>query len=227
MSTSVNNTVKTIIVDGHPLFRQGLITLLDQIGNHEIILETGDVRDAIQTTSNNNVNLAVIELSHTDSLAGIDLIKELRSISPHTHILVLTFLDEKIFAERSIRAGAKGYIMKSAPLEDIKQAIDSVKNNEIYLSKNISKYLVSGIVGNRNKNSSIPEECLTDRELQILQLIGEGMGTSSIAGKLHISTKTVESHRANIKTKFNLVDSGSLKEFAIKWWHSIDRHSTC
>ena len=227
MSTLPLNTIKTIIVDGHPLFRKGLISLLEQIGNHDIILETSDVREAIHTASNNEVNLAVIELSHTDSLAGIDLIKEIRSISPHTQILVLTFLDEKIFAERSIRAGAKGYIMKSSSLADIQQAIESVNNNELYLSKNISKYLVSGIVGNRNKTSSIPEECLTDRELQILQLIGEGMGTSCIAGKLHISTKTVESHRANIKTKFSMIDSGSLKEFAIKWWHSIDRHSKC
>ena len=227
MSNTASSTIKTIIVDGHPLFRKGLTTLLEQTGNYEILLETGDVREAIHTSSNDEIDLAVIELSHTDSLAGIDLIKELRSISPHTQILVLTFLDEKIFAERSIRAGAKGYIMKTASIEDIQQAIEAVKNNEIYLSKNISKYLVSGIVGNRNKTSSIPEECLTDRELQILQLIGEGMGTSCIAGKLHISTKTVESHRANIKTKFSLNDSGALKEFAIKWWHSIDRHSKC
>ena len=223
--SNTTNSVKTIIVDGHPVFRKGLITLLEQMGNFDILLETGDVREAIHTATSNVINLAIIELSHTDSLAGIDLIKELRSISPHTQILVLTFLDEKIFAERSIRAGAKGYIMKTASIADIRLAIESVKNNEIHLSKNISKYLVSGIVGNRSKTSSIPEECLTDRELQILQLIGEGMGTSSIAGKLHISTKTVESHRANIKTKFSLADSGSLKEFAIKWWHSIDRHS--
>lgn len=213
---------KVMIVDDHPLLRAGLQCSLTKTGKYDIYCQTDDIREAIHIASQNPPDIAIIELSHTDGLTGIDLIKELRSISPDSKILVLSVHDEKIYAERSIRAGANGYIMKNCQLNEFLSAIDTITNDEVYLSNEMSKKLVSGMVGKRHKSSTLPEECLTDRELQILQMIGEGIGTSNIAEKLHISSKTVETHRSNIKNKFNLPDSAALVSYAIKWRHSFE-----
>ncbi len=213
---------RAMVVDDHPLLRAGLKCALEHTGNYEIFCQTHDISNAIKIASKEHPDIAIIELSHTDGLTGIDLIKELRSICPESKILILSVHDEKIYAERSIRAGANGYIMKNCPIDQFLSALDTIMNGDVYLSEDMSQKLVSGILGKRHKNSTLPEECLTDRELQILQMIGEGVGTSHIAEKLHISTKTVETHRANIKNKFGLPDSASLIAFAIKWRHSFE-----
>ncbi len=211
-----------MIVDDHPLLRAGLKYALEEKGIYEIYFQTDDIGSAIQAASREHPDIAIIELSHTDGLTGIDLIKELRSICPESKILILSVHDEKIYAERSIRAGANGYIMKSCPIAQFLTAMEAITSGDVYLSDTMSQKLVAGMLGKRNKNSTLPEECLTDRELQILQMIGEGTVTSSIAEKLHISSKTVETHRSNIKNKFNLPDSAALISFAIKWRHSYE-----
>ena len=220
--TQDTNNYKVMIVDDHPLLRAGLESALSTNGKYDIFCQTDDISQAVHIATNTHPDIAIIELSHTDGLTGIDLIKELRSICPEAKILILSTHDEKIYAERSIRAGANGYIMKNCSLEEFSSALETIIHGEVYLSEEMSKKLVSGMVGKRHKNSTLPEECLTDRELQILQLIGEGIGTSHIAEKLHISAKTVETHRANIKNKFNLPDSAALVSYAIKWRHSFE-----
>ena len=222
MNKSNSDILKVMVVDDHPLLRAGLECALGTTGKYNIYCQTDDIREAVHMASQDAPDLAIIELSHTDGLTGIDLIKELRSISPDSKILILSIHDEKIYAERSIRAGASGYIMKNCSLDEFLSAIETIMNGEVYLSADMSKKLVSGMVGKRHKSSTLPEECLTDRELQILQMIGEGIGTSNIAEKLHISSKTVETHRSNIKNKFNLPDSAALVSYAIKWRHSFE-----
>jgi DNA-binding NarL/FixJ family response regulator len=186
------------------------------------LFETSNPREALAVALKNKPGLAILELAHADGLNGIDLIKELRNLCPDIRILIFSLQDEKVFAERTIRAGAGGYIMKNETVKQFLVAVETVLKGDVYLSSDMSRKLVSGILGKRSQNSSMPEECLTDRELQILQMIGEGAGTSAIAEKLHISAKTVETHRANIKHKFNLADSAALISFAIKWRHSLE-----
>ncbi len=219
----ISNSHSVILVDSHPLTRAGLKYALESTGKYKVSHQTDDQREALSLALRTGADAAVIELSYSDGLTGLDLIKEFGNLCPNTKILVCSLQDEQVFAERAIRAGANGYIMKSEPIDQFLTAMATVIKGEVYLSSKMSRKLVYGILGKRTQGSSLPEECLTDREIQILQMIGEGAGTSSIAEKLHISAKTVETHRANIKHKFNLQDSAALISFAIKWRHSPEK----
>jgi DNA-binding NarL/FixJ family response regulator len=149
--------------------------------------------------------------------SGLEFIKDLRAAEPNLAILVISMHDETVHAERALRAGARGYIMKEAGGENLLAAIRTVLRGEVYLSPRMSARVLENLSGARPRGSSSPIEKLSDREFQVFQLIGQGKSTRDIAAQLHLSPKTVDVHRANIKEKLDLTDATALIRHAVRW----------
>lgn len=209
---------KIIIVDDHPIVRQGLRAIIEEERDLEVCSETGNANDAIKLIGETNPDLALIDISLEGNVTGIDLVKSMQKRFPSVNALVMSMHDDKIYAERAIMAGAKGYIMKSEVEENIINAIRSVLKNELYLRPDASLNLVSKVYQKTTKHSKSSIDRLTDREFEILRFLGKGLGTRKIARELNLSVNTVESHRRNIRKKLNLKDSDELISYAIQWY---------
>jgi len=203
-------------VDDHPIVRQGLAELIDPEPDLEICGEAEDAAGALRTIEESGPDLAVVDISLKDS-SGIELIKDLKLRFPDLVVLVLSMHDESFYAERVLRAGAKGYITKDEATEDVILAIRKLLDGGFYLSEKMSAKMLSKFVEGPSETGGMPIERLTDRELQVFELIGRGISTRNVAVKLHLSIKTVESHRENIKRKLKLDNATELLQHAIKW----------
>ena len=206
-----------IIVDDHPLFSRGLAQLIETQKDYKVIGMAKDRNEALSLLDKETPDLAIVDLNLGQE-DGLELIKDILIIHPHTKILVLSMHDERFYAERALKAGAKGYIMKAeAETQDI-NAIKTVTNGEIYLSdeeKIRIKELSRGSSETGNKFDTITT--LSDRQLQIFTLIGKGLGTVEIASKLNLSIKTIDTHKENIKAKLHCASSAELRQMAIEW----------
>jgi DNA-binding NarL/FixJ family response regulator len=151
---------------------------------------------------------------------GLDLIKDMKSRSLKSMVLVLSMHDESLYAERTLRAGAKGYLMKHEAPKEVLKAIHRILAGEIYLSEKMAAKMLHKVADGMSNEKTLPEGALSDRELQTFQLIGQGRGTREIAEELHISAKTVESYRAHIKVKMNLANAHELTQHAVHWVES-------
>jgi DNA-binding NarL/FixJ family response regulator len=209
---------KIIIVDDHPIVRQGLKTIIEEENDLEVCGETGNANEAIRMISKLNPDLALVDISLEGNANGLDLVKSMHKRYPAIKALVMSMHDDKIYAERAIMAGAKGYIMKSEVSDDIINAIRSVLKNELYLKASTSLNIVSKVFQNSSERSKSSIDRLTDREFEILTLLGKGLGTRKIAHELNISVNTVETHRRHIRKKLNLKDSDELVSYAIQWY---------
>ena len=207
---------RILVVDDHPLIRQGLMQLINSQPDMEVVGEAKNGHEAIEALSKLDPDLAIIDITLED-LSGIDLIKDLKARYPDLSVLVLSMHDESIYAERALRAGARGFIMKGGRLKDMMTAIRKVHSGEVYLSDTMTARLMHRLVGNSGSMDSSPMDLLTERELRIMELIGEGMGPSRIAKTLHLSVKTIETHRAHIKEKLGLDDAAAVRRYAIQW----------
>lgn len=205
-----------LIVDDHPLFRKGIIQLLEHEPDLEVRREVADHAGALTAIRTEKFDLAVIDIGLQGSANGIELVKWIRTERPELPVLMLSMHDEALYAERALRAGARGYVMKREALDCVLKAMRSVLDGDIYISPSMSKRMIfehiSGPGGARS-----PVDALTDRELEILHLIGNGREVRAIADSLHLSTKTVEAHRAHIKEKLNLKNSREVIRFATQW----------
>ena len=206
---------RVFIVDDHPIVRQGLKLLIDQEPD---LMVCGDAENAdavLPAIRALKPAIAVIDLSLGHD-SGIELIKTIRLQHPDLPLLVLSMHDESLYAERALRAGARGYIMKQEAPEKVIIAIKQVLQGDIYLSDAMKAKMLNKIIDSREKKSS-PIELLSDRELQVFKLLGSGLSTRQISDQLHVSIKTVEAYRANIKEKLNLKSSAELVQHAIHW----------
>ncbi len=206
---------KVLIVDDHPLVRQGVATLVSQEADLEVCCEAGSAHEAMESMAQCSPDVAIVDLTLKDS-SGLELIKDIRVRFPKVRVLVLSMRDEGFYAERCLRAGALGYITKEEPRQRIIEGLRKVLAGHIYVSEKMATKVMGKIVAGAEPGGSAVEE-LTDRELEVFELIGSGLATREIAGKLHISPKTVDSHREHIKQKLRLDTAADLAKHAIQW----------
>ena len=214
---------RVLIVEDHPLFSKGLVSLIISQPLYMVVGEARNLTEALELARTKNANLAIVDLNLGNE-DGIAVIGELTKVFPAIKILVLSMHDERFYAERVLQAGAQGYIMKEEAGKQVLDAIRTVMAGGIYLSAAEQERLFSSGKGNGNKimenneksDPFVLQQTLTDRQLQIVSLIGKGLGTAEIAVKLSLSGKTVEAHKEHIKTKLHC-DSSRLLQLAIEW----------
>jgi DNA-binding NarL/FixJ family response regulator len=208
-----------LIVDDHPMMRQGLAQLIGLEPDLAVCGEAENAGDALDAIGTLKPDLVLADIS-LPGKNGLELIKDFQTIQPGLRVLVISMHDESLYAERVLRAGGRGYIMKQEGGKKLMQAIRQVLEGRIYVSEKMSADILEIFSGHRAGAESSPLEKLTDREFEIFQLIGQGQGTREIAEKLHLSIKTVDAHRANIKTKLKLNSATGLVRFAVRWAES-------
>ena len=207
--------VEILVVDDHPIMRAGLTQLIAQQGDLAVCGEAEDARGALAAIEAHPPDLVIVDISLKES-SGLDLIKDIRARWPKLPVLVLSMHDEVIYAERVLRAGARGYVTKSEVSSKVVEGIRKVLAGEVYVSEKIASKMISGLVGGGGLDT-FPIDRLTDRELQVLGLIGQGLQTRDIAERLHLSTKTVDAHREHIKKKLNVDSAAKLVRYAVHW----------
>ncbi|MBI3735375.1 response regulator transcription factor, partial [Candidatus Sumerlaeota bacterium] len=193
-------TVEVLIVDDHPLFRTGLAELITSREGLSVCGQTGEASAAMSLLASREPALVTVDLSLAQG-SGLELIKQIRAVRPGVKILVCSMHDERIFAERALKAGADGYLNKEEPPSTILQAIVRVLDGKIYLSEPMAERLLKQRLHGRRDDSDQIEDILSSRELEVFDLIGSGFSTRKIAEKLQLSVKTIETHQDHIKTK--------------------------
>ncbi len=214
--TDSNSRVKILLVDDHPIVRQGLAELIEQEEDLVICGEAQSGFEALQAIAAAKPDLAIVDIS-LQGTNGLELIKQIKAGHSDVPVLVLSMHDETLYAERALRAGARGYVMKEEATARLITAIRRVLSGEIYLSERMSARLLSRFVDGAPQIGGSPMERLSDRELEVFELIGRGLGTRRIAEELHLSVKTIESHREHIKEKLKLDSSQELMRHAMQW----------
>lgn len=208
---------RIFIVDDHPILRQGLTQLINQEADLSVCGEAEETNAALEAITALRPNIVIVDIV-LKMIDGIDLVKKIRMQDEKLRILVLSMHDESLYAERALRAGANGYIMKQEAADQVVRAIRRVLGGEIYVSDKIGSKLLQRIVHRRAAGDS-PIDNLSDRELEVFRLIGRGYRTRQIAETLHVSVKTIESYREQIKHKMKLRDATELLQHAIQWVH--------
>jgi len=208
-----------VIVDDHPIVRQGLADLLNEEPDLIVTGQAEDAPEAMQIIRKEKPDIVIIDVSLKET-SGIELIKDIKALDPDIPILTLSMHDESLYAERALRAGAKGYIMTQAATAKIVNAIRTVLKGQLYLSDRMSSRILRKIVGGGVEVESSPIDRLSDRELEVFTLLGQGHGTRQISEQLHLSIKTIETYRSHIKEKLDLADSTELLQHAIQWVNS-------
>src|SRR5262249_44960327 len=215
-ATKSERTKRIVIIDDHPLFRRGLEQLINSSDDaFNVCGEASDAAAGMDVIRQSKPDLAIVDLS-LPGANGIELIKNIRAEFQKLPVLILSMHDESLYALRALRAGAQGYVMKQEALENVIGAIREVLAGRPYLSSEMSAKLITNFASGANTPGN-PTDQLSDRELEILELIGKGREVNEIAKALHISRKTVETHRAHIKEKLNLKNAREVSRFATQW----------
>lgn len=206
---------KVFLVDDHPILRQGLALLIDREPDLMVCGEADGASSALSAMPNAGADVLVLDIS-LEGPDGLELLKTIRMKNPSLPVLILSMHDESSYAERALRAGANGYIMKQEATEKVLVAIRRLLRGEVYLSEQLTNRMLHQFV----RGSTAPTDplaALSDRELEVYRLIGAGHGTRQIADELHVSVKTVESYQAHIKEKLSLRNARELVQHAIEW----------
>jgi DNA-binding NarL/FixJ family response regulator len=207
--------IRVMLVDDHPIVRYGFARLLSAEADLVVCAEAVDARSALDELAS-RPDVVVVDLS-LGATSGIDLIRELKAKQPELRVLVVSMHDELLYAERALRAGASGYVMKHEATNQIVRAIRAVASGGMFVSEAVSTRLVQRAVASDRAPEASPLGALTDRELHVLQLLGRGFSTREIAEQLHVSIKTIESYRARLKDKMKLRSGTELVRFAVRW----------
>jgi DNA-binding NarL/FixJ family response regulator len=223
LSTNTNSGKKhtILVVDDHPIIREGISKIINQQPDLEVIGEAVSGIDAMQFLKKTVPDMAIIDISLKDS-SGIDLIKEIKLKIGLLPILVLSMHPETLYAERVLRVGARGYIMKHEPSEKIIYAIRRILQGKIYLSPEISEKILDGLAGTKQDDSVFSVNSFSDRELEVFQLIGQGFKPHQIAERLFLSVKTIETYTSRLKKKLNVETASELRILAINWQQKED-----
>ncbi len=221
-SETGGNKTQILIVDDHPIVRQGLAQLINHEEDLSVCGQAEDAPAALKIIKQLGPDLVVVDISLKET-SGMELIKDIKTQYPDLPVLALSMHDESLFAERALRAGAKGYIMKAEATENVVTAIRKVLNDELYLSDRMQNKMVRKLVGEKPGPGASAIDSLSDRELEVFLLIGQGYGTRQIAEKLYLSAKTIETYRAHLKDKLDLANSTELLQYAIQWVKSEER----
>lgn len=219
MDKSKLEVIKIIIVDDHPIVSDGIHQLIEREEDMKVCLAVPDAESALKGIAKHSPDLIIVDISLKGTTNGIDLIKAVKKRYPKIRSLVLSMHDENLYAERAIKAGAKGYIMKNDLTDNIIKAIRKIMNGNLYLSENITSRLLNMLVNQDSEENDQGIKKLSDREFQIFQLVAKGHKTGDIARNINISVKTVEAHKLRIRHKLDLKNSLELTKFAIEWKH--------
>jgi DNA-binding NarL/FixJ family response regulator len=210
---------RILLVDDHPVTRQGVSVLLNQESDLTVAGEADSAPAAIAFLEKNPVDLAIVDIS-LKTTNGIELMKHIRVLAPDLPVLVMSMHDESIYAERAMRAGARGYIMKQEASTKVLTAVRTVLSGELYLSDKMKERMLHRFVNNRKEAVGFSMDALSDREMEVFQLIGNGYSTRQIAAKLNLSVKTIDSYREHLKLKLQLEAGKDLVRYAIQWMKS-------
>ena len=210
---------RVLLVDDHPTMREGLIRVIEREADLMVCSEAESIQRALEKVESSKPDIAVVDISLAGQ-NGLELIKDIKVRYPQLPVLVHSMHDESVYAERSLRAGAKGYISKKEPPQKLLQAIREVLQGEISLSVIMTRQILHAVGADRSDRKTSPFRELSDREFEVFELTGQGLGTKEIANALHLSEKTVQAHRDHIRQKLDLPDGRGLTRFAIRWVES-------
>ena len=215
-STSAPAKIRVLLVDDHPITRQGLKALINQQLNLEVCAEADNAAQAVELLTKCQPDLAILDVS-LKATNGIELTKNHKAHSPNLPILIVSMYDEALFAERALRAGAMGYVMKQEAGEKVVQALQHLLRGEIFLSSRMKEKMLHRFVNHKREGMVFSIDTLSDREMEVFQLIGNGYSTRQIAQKLGLSSKTIDSYREHLKQKLSLESGSDLVRHAIQW----------
>ena len=209
---------RVFVVDDHPIVRSGLTQLINREPDLMVCGDAQEMHAALRAIEALKPDILIVDIS-LNGPDGLDLLKNIRARDPHLPVLILSMHDESIYAERALRAGANGYIMKQEATERVLVALRRILNREIYVSDGVANKMLLQFVGSGGGAASTrsPMDGLSDRELEVLRLMGAGHTTRQIAEDLHLSVKTVETYQGHLKDKLGLRNSRELVQFAIQW----------
>lgn len=221
LETNDKEAINILLVDDHPIVRFGFIALLKQMETGFVFHEADSAKQALEIAKERVPQIALIELSLAGTLS-LDLIKRLRLIAPDMSMLVVSTHDERLYAERALRAGARGYVMKQIAAKSIAQAVQSLREGKVWLSEDLRRDLVNRIADSGSAKQNVFHS-LSDREVSVFRLIGQGLKKGDIAKELNLSPNTVETYRSNIKQKMGIASGSELYRAA--FLHSQDESS--
>jgi DNA-binding NarL/FixJ family response regulator len=207
---------RILLVDDHPIVRQGLSQMIDREPDFTVCGEAEDVISATRAVAMLKPDIVVVDIS-LNGPGGLEIMRCMRETDPELRVLILSMYDEMVYAERALRAGANGYIMKQEATEDILGALRRILGGEVYVSERVANKVLKRLARGDGVMRPMPVESLTDRELEVYRLIGEGHGTRQISEELNLSVKTVETYQAHIKAKLGLKNGRELVQHAVAW----------
>ena len=208
--------IKILLVDDHPLVREGVANLINQQPDFAVCGEAASEPQALELVGQTQPEVVIVDIS-LENGSGIELIKSLKAMHPSVVMLVLSMHDETLYAERALRAGARGYLMKREAAKKVIQGIRAVLAGQLFVSEKIAALMAEKYVGGQTSAPASPVEQLSDRELEVFQLLGHGQSTRQIADHLHVGFKTVQAYCARIKEKLNLANATELLRAAMHW----------
>jgi DNA-binding NarL/FixJ family response regulator len=214
--TNTTDKRRIFLVEDHPITRRGLVELINHEADLAVCGEADNAAAALEAIKETKPDLALVDIT-LPRRSGLTLLKDIRLWTPNTYVLVLSMHDESLYAERVLRAGGHGYIMKDEGGDKLLAAIRQVMAGKTYVSERVSTRIVDAFAGRTKKSENSPVGRLTDREFEVFQLLGQGLPTAEIGRRLHLSSKTVDSHRLHIKEKLQLTSLPELMRYAVRW----------
>ncbi len=213
---STGGRIRVLVVDDHPAIREAIADIIADKMGMELVGQASNADEAFQLVQKMQPDVAVIDISLEDA-HGLDLVQNIRAQYPHVQVVVFSMYDESVYAERAIRAGASGYLMKSEPTQSVVEAIRSVMQGEVYLSRRMASRMLSKIATGRSSSPGFAIDQLTDREMAVCQMLGEGFSVQEITQRLNLSRKTVETYRRRVKEKLDFESVAELLQYAVQW----------